>query len=172
MIASFVVSLYLFDVPGRMLAAIGLGGLPRPAAVVEPGPLADAWIMIYTVLLSTIVWVAVTYLTRPESTSILERFYLRVRPGGPGWVAISQRLGYGREPMPGGVLAWTNWVAGVVAVYGTLFGIGKLLFGEWAAAALFLGVAVLAFAWISRSLRQDPPGPQPIPIEAAPVAAD
>ena len=40
---------------------------------------------------------------------------LRVRPGGPGWATISTRLGYGREAIPGGALAWTNWIAGVIA---------------------------------------------------------
>ena len=146
MIASFVVSLTALQVVPRML----------PGA----GPIVDAWVMLVTVGVSTIIWLTVTFLTRPESERILDGFYRRVRPGGRGWARISQRLGYGREPIPGGALAWTNWIAGVVAVYGTLFGIGKLIFGELGAALGFLGVAVLAFAWISRSLRQDPPGPR------------
>ena len=86
--------------------------------------------MLITVAISTVVWLAVTFMTAPEPDAMLEAFYQRVRPGGPGGRRISARLGYGREPIPGGALAWTNWLAGIVAVYATLFGIGKLIFGE------------------------------------------
>ena len=61
---------------------------------------------------------------------VLESFYRRVRPGGPGWRRVSERTGFGREGIPGGALAWTNWIAGIVAVYSTLFGIGKIIFGQ------------------------------------------
>ena len=92
-----------------------------------------------------------TMLTPPETDATLESFYQRVRPGGPGWVTVSTRLGYGREPIPGGALAWTNWIAGIIAVYATLFGIGKIIFGYTGAGLLMLAVAGAAFYWISRS---------------------
>ncbi|TVR52075.1 MAG: sodium:proline symporter [Gemmatimonadales bacterium] len=115
-------------------------------------PTQWAWIMMATVGISTLAWVVVTYATTPESDATLDRFYRRVRPGGPGWYGIAQRLGFGREGMDGGVLNWTNWAAGVTAVYATLFGTGKVIFGEWGQAALFLGIAVVAFSWIARNL--------------------
>jgi hypothetical protein len=105
---------------------------------------------------STVVWLAVTFATQPEPAEKLESFYRRVRPGGPGWATVSERLGYGREPIPGGALAWTNWIAGIIAVYATLFGIGKLVFGETGTGLIMLAVAVAAFAWIARSFRGDP----------------
>jgi hypothetical protein len=99
------------------------------------------------------VWLAVTFLTQPEPDSVLDAFYRRVRPGGPGWRSVSARLGFGRESIPGGALAWTNWIAGIVAVYSTLFGIGKLVFGELSSGLILLAIAVAAFAWIARSFR-------------------
>ena len=78
-------------------------------------------------------------MTAPETDATLDAFYLRVRPGGPGWAHVSERLGFGRESIPGGALAWTNWLAGIIAVYSTLFGIGKIIFGEtghWARSCL------------------------------------
>lgn len=142
MTTSFIVSMIAMSViPGRFAAG---------------DPNADAWIMLVTVAVSTVTWVAVTLLTAPESDAVLESFYRRVRPGGPGWARISERLGYGREPIPGGALAWTNWVAGVVAVYATLFGIGKLVFGELTSGFVTLAVAAAAFAWIARSFREEP----------------
>jgi Na+/proline symporter len=119
----------------------------------ENDPNAQATVMLVTVACSTAVWLAVTLLTRPEPDAVLESFYRRVRPGGPGWARVSERLGFGREPIPGGALAWTNWVAGIVAVYATLFGIGKLVFGYTGTGMVMLAVAASAFYWISRSFR-------------------
>jgi hypothetical protein len=48
--------------------------------------------MIVTVLVSTVVWLTVTFMTSPEPDSILESFYTRVRPGGPGGGASRSRL--------------------------------------------------------------------------------
>ena len=143
MLTSFVLALVLmFAVPPRY-----------PAGDMRN----DAFNMLITVAVSTVVWIAVTFLTKPESEATLASFYNRVRPGGPGWAGVSERLGYGREPIPGGALAWTNWIAGIIAVYTTLFGIGKLVFGELALGLGLLVVAVVAFAWIARSFRDEPP---------------
>jgi hypothetical protein len=72
-------------------------------------------------------------------------------------------LGYGAEGIPGGALAWTNWIAGLVAVYASLFGIGKIVFGETARGVTLMVVAVLAFAWIARSFRDDMVAPEGTP---------
>jgi Na+/proline symporter len=141
MIASLVVSTLAF----RFVA-------PRFA---ENDPNATAAVMLVTVAVSTVVWVAVTFATAPEPPAVLDAFYRRVRPGGPGWAQVSQRLGFGRESIPGGALAWTNWIAGIVAVYATLFGIGKLIFAETAMGITMLAVAAAAFYWISRSFRSE-----------------
>ena len=135
-------------------------------------PNADAWIMIITVAVTTVVWLTVTFMTKPEPAPVLEAFYRRVRPGGPGWAVISDRLGYGREAIPGGGLAWTNWIAGIVAVYSTLFGIGKLIFGQLAVGFGLLLLAVVAFAWIARSFRMEEMPPSDTGAAAVPVAAD
>ena len=141
MVASLAVSLVLW---------FGAGLDPD-----DPGQWAG--IMIVTVACSTAAWLAATFLTRPEPDEVLEGFYRRVRPGGPGWSAVSRRLGFGREEIEGGALNWTNWVAGVVAVYTALFGTGKLIFGAWGEAAALLALTAAAFAWIARNLRALPP---------------
>ncbi len=149
MVASFVLSLLAF-------------------ALVAPGfapgdPNATAIVMLVTVTGSTVAWLTVTFLTAPEPEATLEAFYRRVRPGGPGWSPIAIRLGLEREPLAGGALAWTNWVAGIVAVYATLFGIGKLVFGFTGTGLVMLAIAVSAFYWISRSFRE----PLPVAVKSA-----
>jgi hypothetical protein len=84
---------------------------------------------------------------------------------------VSTRLGFGRERTPGGALAWTNWIAGIVAVYATLFGIGKLIFGDLATGAILLVIAVLAFSWIARSFRSEPEPPSLVALTDR-IAAD
>ena len=158
MVVSFLASLVFMNVvPGRFAAG---------------DPNADAWIMIGTVAVTTVTWIATTFLTKPEPDATLDAFYRRVRPGGPGWRQVSQRLGYGRESIPGGALAWTNWIAGIVAVYSTLFGLGKLVFGQIATGLILRSVAVVAFAWIARSFRSDRMAAEAVPDSATAVPAD
>ena len=126
-----------------------------PAHFAPSDPNADAWVMILTVLVSTVVWLAVTFIMPKETDAQLDSFYNRVRPGGPGWRAVAARNGFPNEGIPGGALQWTNWIAGIIAVYSTLFGIGKLVFGHMGLGFGLLAVAVVAFAWIARSFRAD-----------------
>ena len=141
MICSFIVS------------GICFATVPKYFAPGDPN--SDATIMLITVAVSTVVWLSVTYATAPVPDDVLLAFYKRVRPGGPGWRRISELGGFGREGIPGGALAWTNWIAGIVAVYSTLFGIGKLIFGATMEGLIMLAIALVAFLWIARSFRQE-----------------
>lgn len=159
MLASFAVSAICFlTVPGRWYPL--------------DDPRNDSVIMLITVGASTVIWLAVTYLTPAEDDAVLDSFYRRVRPGGPGWAKVSERLRFGREQIPGGALAWTNWIAGIVAVYSTLFGIGKFVFGEWGTGLILLVIATIAFAWIARSFRSEPEPPAMAMAAEERVAAD
>jgi solute:Na+ symporter, SSS family len=112
-------------------------------------------LMLVTTAVTTVVWVAVTFSTAPAADDTLNAFYRRVRPGGIGWRHVSERLGFGREPMAGGALSWVNWIAGVVSVYATLFGIGRLIFGSFLSALPYLLAAAAAFALIARNLSRE-----------------
>jgi hypothetical protein len=131
-------------------------------------PLEGAYLMLVTTAVTTVVWLVVTFVTAPTADATLDTFYRRVRPGGPGWRAVAQRLGFGAEPIAGGALSWVNWVAGVVSVYATLFGVGKLIFGPRVQALLYFLVAAVAFAWISRALKEQPKRVEP-GVAAQPV---
>jgi len=158
------------------VAIVALQVVPQHFAPGDPN--ADAAVMLVTVGITTVVWLTVTWLTPPESDAVLESFYRRVRPGGRGWRPVAERAGFGAEPLAVGRLAWVNWIAGIVAAYATLFGIGKLIFGPVSTGLYLLAVAAVAFAWIARSFRQEtPPGAHGAPATApapsgAPLAAD
>jgi len=141
MVASFLTSVFL--------ATFGYD-LSNPA-----GP-TYAKTMLITVLVTTAVWLAVTFATGPESNATLDRFYRKVRPGGAGWRPVSTRLGFGNDPIPGGVLSWVNWVAGLVAVYCAVVSLGDLLVGSQLRGLLYGAAAIGAFLLIYRNLRADP----------------
>jgi Na+/proline symporter len=147
MVASLVVSVVLW---------FGVGLDPDD-------PAQWAWIMLATVGASTLVWVVVTFLTPAEDDAVLRRFYLRVRPGGRGWTPVSGGLGLASEPIDGGPLNWTNWVAGVTSVYASLFGVGQILFGATALGTTLLLLALACFIWIGRNLRPSRTSLEPIP---------
>jgi SSS family solute:Na+ symporter len=121
----------------------------------DPGTRDYAVTMITTVGITTVVWLAVTLLTAPESDQTLDRFYRRVRPGGPGWRQVAQRLGFGQDRIPGGSLSWVNWVAGIAAVYTAVFAVGAALTGTPLTGLIYGLVAMAAFLLIQRNLRAD-----------------
>ncbi len=131
--------------------------------------------MLVTVGVTTVAWLTVTFPTPAEPDACSTRSTGAYAPAGPGGAPIAMRTGFGPEPLAVGRLAWINWIAGIVAAYATLFGIGKLIFGPVSTGIGMLAVAGVAFAWIAWSFRQETPpaaaratgtAPGPAPIGA------
>jgi SSS family solute:Na+ symporter len=101
-------------------------------------PRSFAWIMIVTVSVTTVVWLAVTFLTPPEPREVLVAFYRRTRPSLTGWRPIAV-LAPEVKPVSDAASNAIDWVAGLVLIYGVLFGTGKLLLHETG-----LGIGLLA----------------------------
>jgi Na+/proline symporter len=112
-----------------------------------------AYLMLVTVGITTIVWLTVTMLTPAEPMEKLVSFYRRVRPEGPGWKRVAAEAGVVEAHASGTLSAqFANWILGCALIYGSLFGIGKLIFKEWAIGSLYLLVALAAGALISWNL--------------------
>ena len=90
--------------------------------------------------LTVVTWLLVTFLTQPESTQTLLRFYRKVRPGGPGWGPMAQLAPEVDRDRHLGMSIIAALVAGAI-VYLTLPGVGLIIFGRYAQAALCLGGA-------------------------------
>ena len=81
----------------------------------------DPWkIFLYSVMLTTLGWVAVTLLTPAESDEVLESFEASIRGAGDDKAAF-------RTEIKKGILLT---IATSLAIYGLLFGTGAMLFGE------------------------------------------
>ncbi|MBI1947540.1 MAG: Na+:solute symporter [Deltaproteobacteria bacterium] len=112
---------------------------------------AQAKVMLVVVAVSTAVWLAATFLTRAEDDAVLRRFLERVRPEGPGWAAVYRRLALPAPP-PRGREVLLGFVLGVVLVYASLFGLGKLVLAEPLVGVGLLALAVVAWLVILRVL--------------------
>jgi hypothetical protein len=127
-----------------------------------------AYVMLVTVGITTIVWITVTMLTRAEPVEKLVSFYRRVQPEGPGWNAIAAKAGLAGSHAQGRLsLQFVNWILGCALIYGSLFGIGKLIFKEWTLGFIYLLVAIVAGVLISRNLSRGEMAAEPLRLEHA-----
>jgi Na+/proline symporter len=133
MISSFVIALCFF-VAGKLGAAV-------------PAHLA----LLITVAVTTVVWVAVTMVTRPTDRRTLINFYQLVRPAGPGWNTVRAESGLARSPdsLP---LSLLGWVLGCTFIYAALFGAGSFLYGRTAQGVVWLVLLLLSGLGLVRLL--------------------
>ncbi|WP_226895419.1 sodium:solute symporter family protein [Luteolibacter marinus] len=114
------------------------------------------WQLPFGVAATTIVWLAVTFITPASDFGRLRHFLESTNPGGPGWkpvVAECERQGkplvFQHAPvnLPCGILAT---FLGCVLVYAFLFGSGYCLYGDLGPGIGLLALAGLAGFGISR----------------------
>jgi Na+/proline symporter len=112
------------------------------------------------VLTTTIVWVLVTYMTRPENNKVLQEFYKKIQPGGPGWEKVVNdaknqniKIVDNNEgwSVPSGIIAM---LVGCVFIYSIMFATGSLIYGEYLNSLMLLGVSVISGITLSKYWRK------------------
>jgi hypothetical protein len=100
-------------------------------------PVASHVSLVITIGVTTLVWIAATFLTRPTDRKTLIAFYRLVRPAGPGWGRVRAEAGVAPSPdsLPMNLL---GWVLGCVFIYAALFGAGSALYGRTGLAVLWI----------------------------------
>jgi Na+/proline symporter len=145
MAVSFAVALYFLG--GITLEPVGID-----FRIGWPVPDWNASLQLVAgVVVTTIGWLVVTFLTPPADAVTLRSFHSRIRPMGGGW----RGAGLGLEPDPDAgspSAALLAWFLGCVLVYGALFGTGYALYGRASAAIACLTVAAAAAAGVARIL--------------------
>jgi Na+/proline symporter len=138
MVAAFVVSIFL-------QTAVGWN---------SQDPVGFAYVMLWTVGITTATWLAVTFLTPPEPRDKLVSFYRRARPWARFWGPVAalapdvpRERGAGRD--------FLDWICGCILIYGFLFGIGKIVLKEYSAGfvLLLIGTAAGAVIYLDLSRR-------------------
>ncbi len=107
--------------------------------------------LLIIVVWSTLIWLIVTFLTRPVDRETLHAFYARVHPGGAGWKSVASELP-GVKGDTGYVRLFVNWILGCALVLLALIGTGKIIFGEYLAGAVYFAFALVAAFVIYRNL--------------------
>jgi hypothetical protein len=121
--------------------AVGFFVAGRMGAVFPPNTA-----LLVTVFTTTLAWITVTLMTRPENDNTLAGFYRLIRPAGPGWRPVVAKTDaspavMGGQTSPDNIsLQLLGWVLGCTFVYATLFGTGSALYG-FTAQAIAWGVA-------------------------------
>lgn len=145
MVASFLVAFHLELVHPRVM----------PEFVISPSAK-----LLLGVGITTVAWVAVTFVTRPTDEKTLRRFVQLVRPGGPGWRrVIDDAAADGitltpqgeRWTVPQGILAM---VVGTFTIYAALFAIGSWIYGRSGAATMLTAASAVGAAYLVRAWRR------------------
>lgn len=108
----------------------------------EEGDLNWAYRMLITVGITTLIWLLVTFLTRPVEREHLIRFYKKIAPGG-SWKPVREEI----KEAKARVTIFTdilNWLIGTILVYSALFGMGKIILLEFKTGAIFLAISVIS----------------------------
>jgi SSS family transporter len=112
------------------------------------------------VAITTVCWVIVTIMTRPTPRATLLGFYKRIKPHAAGWMPVlrpaieageikASEVTTGKLP-----LELLCMFAGCFLVYGALFGIGFLVYGEMGKALVGFVLAGIAGWVLARSWAQ------------------
>jgi SSS family solute:Na+ symporter len=107
--------------------------------------------LLATIAVTTVIWVAAAFWARPTDAAVLCAFYVKARPGGPGWKPIRAQCPSVERPDPLSA-AFVCWFAGLALVYGALFGSGHLLFGHMAAGLIGVVAAIIGIVLLLRFL--------------------
>jgi len=96
--------------------------------------------------ITTIAWLVTVFITKPVDDKILSIFYMRVHPGGIGWKKYSLKHPHIKADRGYAVL-FIDWMLGIILVYMYLFGIGKIILGDYVAGLIYITLGTTA-GWI------------------------
>ena len=104
----------------------------------------------FVVVITTAIWMTVTFMTPPESKETLRSFYRKIQPGGPGWAKVvdnAQRdnveiVKPGEKwSVPSGI---TAMILGVVLIYSIMFATGYWIYGRTISALVISAIALIS----------------------------
>ena len=99
----------------------------------------------FIVLLTTSIWLIVTFMTPADEKGTLIKFYKKTKPGGPGWNKIKEHVTISDQKVewivPKGILCM---IIGCITIYSALFSTGYFIYGEISSALIFLLITIVS----------------------------
>ncbi len=141
MVVSFLVAIYFESIHNKL----GYWPIPDDMAYLK---------LLFGVTLTTITWVSVTLLTKPEDDTVLLAFYRKVRPASWGWKNLlakypEEKEEVGQLPMEIGLM-----LIGSIMVYAALFAAGFWIYGETLPAVTATVVSVIGGVLVFRGWKK------------------
>ena len=101
------------------------------------------------VLITTVLWLVVTFLTPAEKKEILLSFYKKTTPGGPGWIAIvgNEKIESKGWSVPSGILAM---LLALAMIYSMLFATGYFIYGNLQLGGILMLIALISAYLLSK----------------------
>ena len=101
------------------------------------------------VIITTIIWILVTFATPPENKEVLLNFYKKITPGGPGWKAVvgNNQIEKSQWSVPSGILAM---ILALIMIYSLLFATGYFIYGNFQLGIILTAIAVIAAYLLSK----------------------
>ena len=117
---------------------------------IENGIFPDWAELPFIMVVTTIIWLIATFVTQPESKEVLQSFYRKIQPGGPGWAKVVTEAKADNVEIittsekwnvPSGIKAM---LLGVTLVYSLMFATGYWIYGRTTLAMILSAVAVVS----------------------------
>ena len=114
----------------------------------KEGWMPDYFKFPFIVVITSVIWLIVTYATKPETQETLARFYKKTTPGGRGWSKVVSQMSEEEKKasasvwvLPQGILAM---ILGCIFIYSALFCTGYFIYGETSKALILIGVCIVS----------------------------
>ncbi|MEM9649536.1 MAG: Na+:solute symporter, partial [Bacteroidota bacterium] len=113
----------------------------------------------FVMIVTSIIWLTATFVTQPESKDVLQSFYKKIQPGGPGWAkVVDEAKASGVEidtgekwSVPSGIGAM---LLGVVLIYSLMFSTGHWIYGKTTSAMVMSAIALASGILLIRAWRK------------------
>lgn len=115
----------------------------------ETGLLPDWGELPFIMVVTSIIWLAATFMTQPESKEVLRDFYRKIQPGGPGWKKVVDEAAADNVQIVDSNEKWsvpsgiTAMILGVVLIYTIMFATGHWIYGKTTSALILTAVALV-----------------------------
>jgi len=122
------------EITATIVPFIVYGCLKTMTSIVFP------YSFLITVAITTVSWIIMTFITKPEKPEVLQKFYERIQPQG-NWkpVRLLLNIPHKKSTIPYLVL---SWFSAVLMTYSLLFLIGSIIFGDYKQAAILFCTAL------------------------------
>ena len=127
----------------------------------DVGGMFPAWFEYpFVVLVTTTIWIIVTYMTPAEDKSVLRSFYQKIQPGGPGWKKIVEEARVENINITDETKGWsvpsgiTAMLLGCGMIYGAMFATGYWIYGEYTRAGIITVISIVFAVLLTRTWKK------------------